>query len=241
MEIYTRINNIKELNALKDDNEKDTNILITKDFEFPKSSDSLFFEWKGNIMFEEGIKTDKVYDMEDMFMDCKGKIEGLEYFDTSNVINMNYMFYNIDFNNIKDDLTKWNLSNLQHASGIFSGSINTPKKYIKHFINDVIISTHFYNFVKFKEDNEQYITGKYELAKPNHYEIEGLPISTAELLTILSNNYNFKDKFMYFEVLNVFKYLIRFDKKDRLKDLNKARDYLNSLIYHYERELKENE
>lgn len=164
MEDYTRINSLYELTELKIENKRDTNILITKEFEFPILCCFLFECWKGNITFEKGIDTSNVEDMYGMFLECEGNIKGLEHFDTFNVENMDFMFskikkeikglecfdtsnvkfmrhmfYDVDFDNIKADLTVWDLSNLRYYDNMFSLTKNLPQKYIKHFSTEKVI------------------------------------------------------------------------------------------------------
>lgn len=108
MKNYIRINSMEELERLEmlKDGEF-TNILITKIFKFPENCFYLFESWCGNITFEEGIDTSNVENMNCMFFGCVGKIEGLEYFDVSNVENMSLMFYPKTVFDV--DISNWNI------------------------------------------------------------------------------------------------------------------------------------
>lgn len=77
------------------------------------------------------------------------------------------------------------------------------------------------------------------LTIPPHYIIKDLGMSSEKLLSILLNDVNFDNKMMYFYLGNVYKYLFRFSKKNKLNDLFKAKDYLQALYSAYEKEMME--
>lgn len=254
MEDYLRINSMEELENLKNEKKRDIDILITKEFKFPESCYILFEDWMGNIAFEKGIDTSNVKNMNSMFFGAKGKIEGLEYFDTSNVEDMNSMFDNIlnididindwDVSKVKDmsymfftvtiddlDISNWNISKDCEVECMFKFRPEDIMKLTKKDITEE----------KVIEDNIIEDKEEYELSKPRHYEIKGLGMSSEKLLSILLNNYIFLNTMIYFYLGNLFKYLFRFTRKNKLEDLKKAKDYMNALYYSYEKEIKENE
>jgi len=69
---------------------------------------------------------------------------------------------------------------------------------------------------------------------PNHYDIQGLDQPSMEVLKIFMehNNLDFKS-FCYG---NAFKYLMRFNKKNKFEDLQKAKVYLDLMIKELEDE-----
>lgn len=69
-----------------------------------------------------------------------------------------------------------------------------------------------------------------DLTKQEHYANNGI-----EPIEIMRKNFN-HDEFMGFCKGNVLKYILRYEDKNGLEDLEKARIYLNWLIDEYKRE-----
>lgn len=69
-----------------------------------------------------------------------------------------------------------------------------------------------------------------DLTKQEHYTKNGI-----EPIDIMRKNFSY-DEFMGFCKGNVLKYLLRYEDKNGLEDLEKARIYLNWLIDEYKRE-----
>lgn len=68
---------------------------------------------------------------------------------------------------------------------------------------------------------------------PAHYNIAGIDTMNLILTICEHNNTNQRETFY---LANTLKYLIRFNNKNKVDDLNKAKDYLNRLIDHVTRE-----
>lgn len=64
---------------------------------------------------------------------------------------------------------------------------------------------------------------------PVHYNIVGINTMDFILGVCEHNNTNQRETFY---LANTLKYLIRFNNKNKVEDLNKAKDYLNRLIDH---------
>ena len=62
---------------------------------------------------------------------------------------------------------------------------------------------------------------------PNHYKIGDLDIMEIIIEIVKNNNLDIEESIYLF---NTLKYLVRFGNKDGVKDLEKAKDYLNRLI-----------
>ena len=62
---------------------------------------------------------------------------------------------------------------------------------------------------------------------PDHYKIGDLDIMEIIIEIVKNNNLDIEGSIYLF---NTLKYLVRFGNKDRVKDLEKAKDYLNRLI-----------
>lgn len=72
---------------------------------------------------------------------------------------------------------------------------------------------------------------------PEHYKINGVD-TIKTIVGIVKNNKLETEEGLY--LFNVLKYLIRFNNKDGMKDLVKARDYLDRLMEVYGKEGKKN-
>lgn len=64
---------------------------------------------------------------------------------------------------------------------------------------------------------------------PKHYEVEGLEQPTMDIIAALVKH-NTTDVIQATQLFSIYKYLFRFGKKDGIKDLIKARDFLHRLI-----------
>ena len=67
----------------------------------------------------------------------------------------------------------------------------------------------------------------YEENIPNHYKIGDLDTMNLIIKIVKNNNLETEESIYLF---NTLKYLVRFGNKDGVKDLEKAKDYLNRLI-----------
>lgn len=67
----------------------------------------------------------------------------------------------------------------------------------------------------------------YEENTPNHYKIGDLDTMKIIIEIVKNNNLDTEESIYLF---NTLKYLVRFGNKDGVKDLEKAKDYLNRLI-----------
>ena len=86
------------------------------------------------IIFSDKFNTSNVTHMEGAFTNLLllEEIEGLEYWDTSKVTNMSYMFgYCKSLTNL--DLNKWNTSNVTDMSYMFTGMLNLEELDISSF------------------------------------------------------------------------------------------------------------
>ena len=82
-----------------------------------------------NLVFTDGIKlscvdTSLITDMSYIFHKSERKdFEGIEYWDTSNVDDMSFMFFwAIEFNHT---LNNWNVSKVKNMSGMFQAAIKS--------------------------------------------------------------------------------------------------------------------
>ncbi len=78
-----------------------------------------------NVVFESNFNLAKLKNLSFWFRDCTklSSISGLEYLNTSNVTDLQYMFYNCkELTNI--DLTNFNTSNVVNMKSMFSGCVN---------------------------------------------------------------------------------------------------------------------
>lgn len=67
-----------------------------------------------------------------------------------------------------------------------------------------------------------------DIKNPAHYQISGLGDSMDIIIKVVNHNTDDMEKGI--KLFNVLKYLFRFGHKDGIKDLKKARNYLNMLI-----------
>ena len=67
-----------------------------------------------------------------------------------------------------------------------------------------------------------------DIKHPNHYQIDGLGDSMDIIIKVVNHNTDDIEKGI--KLFNVLKYLFRFGHKDGIKDLKKARNYLDMLI-----------
>lgn len=72
-----------------------------------------------------------------------------------------------------------------------------------------------------------------QLNNPSHYQINGKD-SMDTILEIVKENVSSTEEAVY--LFNTLKYLVRYGRKDGIKDLLKAKDYLNRLIEEVEYE-----
>lgn len=92
----------------------------------PKSKDDLKKLINANIALSN-INTSLISDMSEIFMDSKlTDFSGIERWDTSNVVNMKYMFNNARYFN--SNISAWDTSKVVNMQGMFSGaeSFNQP-------------------------------------------------------------------------------------------------------------------
>lgn len=64
--------------------------------------------------------------------------------------------------------------------------------------------------------------------EPNHYDLNGK--NTMDLIIELVKNDKLDDEALIFYKCNIYKYLIRAEKKNKIEDYKKALDYLNRFI-----------
>lgn len=93
--------------------------------------------------------------------------------------------------------------------------------------------------IEIEDSQEMDNTNQDYLSIPPHYIIKDLGMSSEKLLSILLNDVKFENKMSYFYLGNIYKYLFRFTKKNKLNDLFKAKDYLQALYSAYEKEMGE--
>ena len=67
-----------------------------------------------------------------------------------------------------------------------------------------------------------------DIKNPAHYQISGLGDSMDIIIKVVNHNTDDMEKGI--KLFNVLKYLFRFGRKDGIKDLKKARNYLDMLI-----------
>ena len=105
-----------------------------------------------NLVFTDGIKlscvdTSLITDMSYLFHKSERKdFEGIEYWDTSNVDDMSFMFFwAIEFNHT---LNNWNVSNVRNMSGMFQAAIKFNQPLDKWDTSNVKTMSFMFNYAK---------------------------------------------------------------------------------------------
>ncbi|MEI0447808.1 BspA family leucine-rich repeat surface protein [Brachyspira intermedia] len=105
-----------------------------------------------NLVFTDGIKlscvdTSLITDMSYLFHKSERKdFEGIEYWDTSNVDDMSFMFFwAIEFNHT---LNNWNVSNVRNMSGMFQAAIKFNQPLYRWNTSNVKTMSFMFNYAK---------------------------------------------------------------------------------------------
>lgn len=204
---------------------------IGEGLEFPENCYSWFDGYTRvlEITGLEKVNTKNVKSMRRMFSGMKHLMMlDLSNFDTSNVEDINAMFYELGSLR-KLDLSSFNTSNVKDMNSMFSGMSSLTELDLSNFdtsnvtdMNSMFEDNLAYQNkkVKFKDDLD--FTKKEveeEKTKPTYYKLQNIEV------------FDFIDEFqLNFNIGNVAKYIARYQNKNGLEDLEKAKVYLEKEI-----------